>query len=344
MGYSKIVLKGQQKCDYLYVQNLPVNAEDFGYVNAEPTAWGTSTVLFSKFDGNLNAGDSELVGRLEGYELRRKKGTDAYTEYVATLTSEYESQHVIDYMVASNSSYTYYLYPCAKTSGSGITLSPTISKQVTPEWNYWTLMVVDETDEENVFYLSKMFKFELNVEPEDMNNNTDITIAKNFTPYPTIQYSPSNFWTGALTSLCGFISCNNIEYIEAPDIINELKTLTTDTRRKFLKDTDGNVWEIQITAPINISTDYNTIRHVKSVRIAWAEIGSVKGISVINNPKMSVKSWVLTDNGYAAPYVDYEWNNNEIWDNRKIWTNNHKVLDVDISNAGRELYSKEDDV
>ena len=343
MGYNKITLHGEQICDYLYIQSSEVDFADFKYVNSEPQGWKEDTLLFSKFDENLIAGNSTLVGSLNGYELRRKKDVDSHTEYVATLTSVFESKHIIDYMVAGNSSYTYYLYPFDATSESGVTLSPFVSKQVTPKWNYWSLMVVDETEEENVFYLNKLFKFELNLETDDMNNNAIVSITPNFTKYPTVQYAPANYWSGGLTSLCGFISCNDVDYIQTPDMINELKALTTDTRRKFLKDTEGNIWEIKITSPIVISTNDETIEKIKTVKISWTEVGDVSGISIINNPTLSTTSWILTRTGEVTPYIDYVWDNNSVWDNSKLWTAKDSILDVDLTNIGRDLYSKEDD-
>lgn len=344
MGYNKITLHGEQICDYLYIQNSNEGLNNLKYVDAEPQAWSNNTLLLSKFDGNLVGGNSTLVGRMNGYKLRRKKGTDSHTEYVATLTDAFATKQIIDYMVSSNTSYVYYLYPFNVTSGSGVTLSPFVSNEVTPEWDYWSLLLVDETNEENVFYLNKMFKFELNVATDDMSNNAIVTVTPNFTKYPTIQYAPANYWSGGLSSLCGFISCNGYDYIQTPDMINELKALTSDTRRKFLKNPEGDVWEVKITAPIVISTEDDTIEKIKNVKVSWTEVGSAEGISVINNPDLLSTSWVLTRTGQPAPYIDYVWDNNSVWDNSKLWTAKDDVLSAVETNIGRDLYGKEDDV
>lgn len=342
MGYNKIVLYGNQICDYLYIQNSDENLNSFQKVDSEPKEWANDTVLFSNFNNNLVAGNSVLIGDLKQYQLRRRKGADLHTEYVTTLNNDV--QHIIDYMVANNTPYTYYLYPISSTSKGGATLTPAVSKEITPKWNYWSLLVVDETDEENVYYLSKMFKFELNISTGDMNNNTPISVIQNFTKFPTVQYGTANYWSGSLTSLCGYISCDDVKYVETIDMIKELKALTTDTRKKFLKDMDGNVWEVKIISPIGITTDDKTLERVKTVNISWAEVGEVSGVSVINNPYTRSTSWLLTRDGYAAPYIDYVWDNNAIWDNSKIWTAKGSALDVDLTNVGRDLYREEDKV
>lgn len=340
MGYNKIQLHGGQICDYLYVQSSPVDIENFNTVDSEPKNWNDDTTLFSKFDESLVAGNSALVGNLSGYKLMRKKSNESSAKYVATLDEKFSGQYIVDYMVANNSEYIYYVYPYNDISDSGVVLSPFTTQQITSKWNYWSLLIVDETEEDNVFYLNKMFKFELNITTDDMNNNAVCTVTQNFTRYPTIQYGTANYWSSALTSLCGFISCGGNNYNQTPDIIAEFKELTTDGRRKFLKDLDGNIWEIKITAPINISTDDDTIERIKSVKVLWTEVGDVSDISVINNPTSSTNSWVLTKSGYAAPYVNYIWENDNAWDNAKIWTGRNDIMKADINNIGRDLYEK----
>lgn len=334
MSYNKITLYGGQTCDYLYIQDSAITTP-YQSVDSEPTDWNDDTVLFSKFNNDLSAGNSSLVGgNIKGYEIRRKQGADSYTKYVATI-QESDKRFIIDYLAANNTPYTYYLYPSSIDSGNTILLSPQISEEVKADWGYWSLLIVDETEDENLFYLNKMFKFELNLETDSMNNNAIVSVIQNFTKYPTIQYGTSNYWSSSLTSLCGFISCDDLDYIQTPNMINELKSLTSDTRRKFLKDMDGNVWEVKITAPVTISTDDLTLQRIKTAQVSWTEVGEVEGISVINNPNKPSVSWVLTETGEAVPYVDYIWDEQYRWDNSYKWTAKEDMLETTSSNMGR---------
>ena len=177
-----------------------------------------------------------------------------------------------------------------------------------------------------------------------MTNNATVTVTQNFTRYPTVQFGTANYWSSSLTALCGLLSCNDYDYIQTPSMIKELKELTSDTRRKFLKDIDGNVWEVKITGAIDISTDESTLDRIKSVKIAWTEVGDASGISIINNPNSKIVDWILTETGEAIPYIDYEWNEHYRWDDSYRWTSNNKLLDVDISNKGRDLFAKDGDL
>lgn len=325
MGYSKITLHGGQTSDYLYIQKDSNDIEGLRFVDAEPQEWSDNTLLCSKFDNNLVAGNSSMLTRITGYEVRRRKGANSYTEYVCTVKdtgNDEKANFIIDYLVGNKESYTYYLYPglSALNDNKDLILDPNVSDEVKASWSGWTLLIVDDSVDPDVFYLNKMFKFDLNVSVGDMNNNASISVVQNFTPYPTVQYGASNYWSGDLTSLCGYASCVNNEYIETKYIKDELKALTSDTHRKFLKDPDGSVYEVKITSPITISRKDGLSDEVKSVKIGWTEVGSAKGKSVINNPSNPVAQWVLTESGVASPYIDYTWDSNARWDNSLRWT------------------------
>lgn len=347
MGYTKITLGGNQTCDYLYVSKSQGDASQFQYVDTEPNEWNSNALMLAKFnEDDMSAGNSSLTENIKGYEIRRQAGNDLYTQYVGTVKENADElnpkKYIIDYMVKNNTDYTYYLYPSAVYSDNGILLSPSITSEVKTDWGYWSLLVVDESDEDNVFYLNKMFKFELNITTDSMSNNAVVSVLQNFTKYPTVQYGTANYWSGGLSALCGFVSCVDGGYVQTPDMIEELKKLTSDTRRKFLKDIDGNVWEVKITDPINITEEYSAIQCVKSAKISWTEVGEVSGISIINNPDMPTTSWILTETGEAVPYMDYVWDDNSYWNNSHRWTAKEDVLQTKEANLGREIYYTED--
>lgn len=348
MGYSKIEIHGKQICDYMCVlsnsnDNIPFDYSSYSYVDSEPETWTDKTLMLAKFKRDLTAGNSMLTSKIDGYELRRSKGANTFSEHVSVVPKN--SKFVVDYLTANNSSYTYYLYPVsgAENNEDSFTLPPLIMGDIKTNWDYWTLLVVDESEFDNVFYLDKMFKFELNFNENEMNNNTPISVTQNFTRYPTVQYGTSNYWSGSLSALCGFIASNDQDYIQTPNMLKELKSLTSESRKMFLKDIDGNVMEIKITSPISITTENSTLQKVKTVNISWAEVGDVDGVSVVNNPNKSTTEWILTENGVAVPYSSYVWGDQYIWDDSFIWTENSNVLGASHSNSGRAIYDKESD-
>ena len=341
MAYNKIILQGEQICDYIYIQTGAVGNEDFSYINDEPSEWNDTTSLYANFnnkEGRLAAGDSKVVGAINGYEVYRRKYNESNAEYVGTIQKSDDNlgDMMVDYAARNGVDYTYYLFPNTDLSAGGTQLSPFVTKQLALDVPYWSLLIVDETKEENVFYLDKMFKFELNMQVDDMTNNAQISINQNFTKYPTIQYGSSNYWSGSLSALCGFIAANNVDYVQNTNMINELKSITSDTRRKFLKDIEGNLWEVNVSAPINISTQYTATQAIKTWKFSWVEVGDATGVSIINDPKKPVTDWVLTESGKAVPYYTYVWDENYRWDNSYMWTANEDTSSQRI-NLGRDI-------
>lgn len=335
MAFDKIILSGNQICDYLYIQTEKPGEDDFLYVNDEPSKWNDSTLLFANFNDSehiLKAGNSEIIGKVSGYEVRRKKYNQPYSEYVGTIRDA-GRKFLVDYSVKNNVDYTYYLHP-ALDDGKQIT--PLVTKQASIDCPYWSLFIVDETDEDNIYYLDKMFKFELNLEVGEMSNNAQVTIVQNFTPYPTVQYGNSNYWSGSLSSMCGFISSNGIDYVQKENMIHELKSITSDTRKMFLKDICGNLWQVKISAPVNIETQYVATRSLKTLKFSWVEVNDTEGVVIINNPNKPIVDWVITETGEALPYKTYVWDDNLIWDNSYLWTA-HTETDFKRSNLGRNI-------
>ena len=346
MGYNKIILGGNQVCDYIHVTKSQVDQSEFQYVDVEPNEWTPNTLMLAKFnEKDMAAGNSSLVSNIIGYEIRRKSGDDLYTEYVGPVKESTDEskpkKYIIDYMVKNNTDYTYYLYPATTHSGNGIVLHPSVTDEVKTDWGYWSLLVVDESEEENVFYLNKMFKFELNVATDAMSNNAEVSVIQNFTKYPTVQYGTANYWSGGLSALCGYVSCVDGSYVQTPDMIDELKKLTSDTRRKFLKDIDGNIWEVKITSSISVTQENKSLNSVSTAKISWTEVGDTSGISIINNPNAATTSWILTKTGEVVPYMEYVWDDQSNWNNSYKWTAREDMLQTKESNLGREIYRVE---
>lgn len=304
-------------CDFMYVSPDEVKQEDITahFVTDGDGGLAGTFEFYPKFNHDLNAGNT-FIESLDEFEIRRKKNAGTVTEFVANLSS-INLNFVIDYLVSNQTTYSYYLYPKNENS----IMYPIRSGDIKTNWWHHCLMVVDESGTEGLYYLSKMFLFALNVETGDMSNNTDIEVTKNFTPYPFVQASPSNYWSGSLSSLIGYISCGKtIAYTQTPQMLAELKALTTDTRRKFLKDIEGNLFEVQLASDIAVSNDDDLAEQAKTVTMNWVEVGDVSGVSVINNPDLQVNTWLLTETGVPAVYRNYVWDDGRVWDDLDVWT------------------------
>ena len=147
----------------------------------------------------------------------------------------------------------------------------------TDDLGKWFLLVCDDVWDENGLNENKVtvadiYEFEANVTVGQMSNNTDFSVSKNFTRYPKVQHSPSCYWSGTLGGLLGVINKEGTKYTQTTEMLNKFKQLTIDDRRKFLKDRDGNIWEVSLSAASTIATESKLNNQLKTATISWVEV------------------------------------------------------------------------
>ena len=87
-------------------------------------------------------------------EVTSPKSSDLQTGNKITLSGNVSTSEIgvsvksVYYAVVNNAGYSYYLYPSSKVSGSGVLLHPIITDEIKTDWAYWSLIIVDETEEE----------------------------------------------------------------------------------------------------------------------------------------------------------------------------------------------------
>lgn len=264
------------------------------------------------------AGDPSFLDEITDMIIKRKKIGETYYKTIATLPYSLGQSflEIMDYGLVSGETYEYALFPVSNLKYQ----SPIFSNQISVEWDKWVLMICDETEKENEFVLDQLLLFDLNIKSGSMSNNNDKTIIKNFTPYPRVQSSPSCYWSGNLSGLLGFITPSLIDYAQSPEMLNEFKLLSLNNKRKFLKDRDGNLFEIELSGQSSIENTDNLIRDLKTKTLSWVEVGDAKDASITLRDGKYV-DWILTEHGYGNPLVSNLWDDSELWlDNGKYWT------------------------
>ena len=180
----------------------------------------------------------------------------------------------VDYTARNQVGIIYYIFPVfGETIGSS---AP--SNMVVPNWWDWSLIVCDTVDDDT-YYQSKTYRFDLDVSSGSMSNNTTFNELQNFTKYAKVQNSQSNYWSGTLSAFIG--NCD-ITYKDTVDRMEELKSLTTDNRDKFLKDRKGNFWKVRLNSAVGEKISDEFIEQAVTVTLGWMEIGDASH-SVITN-------------------------------------------------------------
>lgn len=316
---NKVELRGAQTVDYLWITNTEMTA-DWGTVlnqaSYEPS-WDINTQFLAKFNHSLNAGNAgELASTtLKGWKVYRQDLEGSTLKYVKTLDPE--DIFLVDYNVKWGQEYKYYLFPDYEAAMG----SPFVSDAVRACWTDWILLLCrEEEGKKNEFAVEESFLFQLNTNSGQMNNNADVQVFKTYQRYPKVVKGRSNYLSGQLSSLVGYMGETNgeLQYIERLDMIDRLTSLNTDNRRKFLKDKKGHVWEVELTIPTTLEYMENVAGQPVTGAIGWTEVASTENVSIYNGNAREL--WLLTTTGSPEYNVKYIWIDTEYWTPSKYWT------------------------
>ena len=215
----------------------------------------------------------------------------------------YTERRFVDYSLPHNEEVKYLICPQGNEiitdekdneTSQELLFSPIYSDSIKGDWDKWCLFTTrgpapknldgtaDNGYNENVLLVDKIFFFEMNVETGNMKNNTDFSVIKNFTPYPHIQRSPSNYWSGQLKGLLGRLAIDDCTFKQTPTMLQEIKELTQNTSRKFLKDRDGNFWEVELSSDITIDNNDKLDVQLKTKSFNWVEVGDASDIALVS--------------------------------------------------------------
>lgn len=315
---NKIELYGAQTIDYIWVTNTEMDDTWESILNQasfEP-AWDVNTQFLAKFNNSLNAGNAgELASTtLKGWKVYRQDLEGSTLKYVKTL--EPSEIFIVDYNVKWGQSYKYYLFPDYEASMG----TPFTSGEVKACWIDWILLLCREGDNKGEYAVEESFLFQLNTQSGQMNNNADVQVFKTYQKYPKVVKGQSNYLSGQLSSLVGYMgeTAGELKYIEKLDMIDRLMKLNVDNRKKFLKDKKGHVWEVELTAPSTMEYMENVAGQPVTGGISWTEVASTEDTSIYNGNEREL--WLLTTTGNPEYNVRYIWIDTEYWTPSKYWT------------------------
>ena len=256
---------------YVYCLEDEMNADQLASINANmdcPT-WDTNTQFRINFDNSLLAGNASFGDDPPTqYAIYRQEEGESSLKLVATIPGNRKG--FTDYSVKNNHNYRYYIYP-ASTAMIG---SPFVTDYITYQKQYWELLIVNDTVNDNVYTLDSIYRFELNPEDITLQNNTEINKIRTFSKYMRLQKDNVNCWSGTLTALAGMFNCATNVYEEDIEMLDAIQTLSTDPRNKFLRDIAGHLYQIDISSPITFNQKVFSNGTLTSKQLEWTEIGS----------------------------------------------------------------------
>jgi len=275
---SILKLYGNLGCAYMYYVEGALNAAQLAAIAADSACpdWDTNTQFRIDFTNNLIAGNASFGNDPPTeYNIYRVDADTDESSLAATVDGAKRS--FTDYAIVNGVTYKYNIAPASSTHiGAMIE-----TDEIVPDIKSWELLVVDDTDDDNIYTLSAIYKFNLNVEDVVLQNNTTVNKLKGFTPYMKLQRDSINCWSGTLSSLAGVYDCTTQDYTENLTILDAIKALSTDIRTKFLRDLDGHLYKIDISSSIEMSQQVFGNRRATTKKLEWTEIGSAEDVQIV---------------------------------------------------------------
>ena len=267
---SIIKLYPTAKFFYAYSLDSELNGAQLASITSAmdcPT-WDTNTSFRIDFSnalvsGNASSGDDPPTQ----YDIYRQEEGSGSLKLVATIPGSKRS--FTDHSVANHKSYRYYIYP----SNNTMIGAPFVTGYASYSTLYWELLLVNSTDDENVYTLDSIYKFEFNPADVTMQNNTEANKIRTFSRYLRVQKDGVNCLTGTLSALVGIYDCDTLEYEETVSMLDAIQGLSADPRRKFLRDYAGHLYEIDVSSPIEFSQKIASVGSVTTKKLEWTEVG-----------------------------------------------------------------------
>lgn len=281
---TSLTLGGVQTCDYLWVTGETLDESILSQILSlegwTPGAFSGNTLFQTDFaGGGLQAGNLTFTGTLTGFAIYRYHEGDATLEPVAqTPLSE---RAIWDCKAVSQETYRYYMFGLGKnTDGADVIVTNAlISDAVTPIFWDWTVLECTK-DAEGAYHPAAIFRFSLNVASGGISNNNSPGVLSNFTRYPTVQSSPSDYRSGTLSAAIGRVLTSG-EYTDTNEVRDAVYALSTTQDTLFLKDRRGDLWQIRAGGAISMSTMDGSRQQVQTVTLPWVEIGSADGARIL---------------------------------------------------------------
>lgn len=282
---SSIQINGNMVCSWVKViQGNPsesVIQEAWSEGTYVPTR-DDYTMFLADFSSSIDAGilDS-LNDTITGISVYRQDRNGRTIAPIADLGVD--STSFLDYGARSQQGpYVYQVFPVGATTYIS---TPISSNSISPCFWDWSLLSCTKRDD-NTYRVDAEYRFGKNLASGNVGNNNAPLISQNFTRYPTIQMSPSNWKSGSLQSLIGAIDYTNGQntYSDTLDLRDAIYSLSTNTNPLFLKNRKGDLLSVRIAGEISMETYDNTKEQAQFVSLPWVEVGNASRVSITVNP------------------------------------------------------------
>lgn len=227
--YNKISLYGEGYFDKVHALSTSMTLLELLAIDiTTEISWDSNTIMLAEFNNNLNAGNLNLGGNVQNWEVYRLAEDDPTLVKVATVAGTEEN--FIDYRVPPFDTYTYSVFGVTSTEIS----EPLTALPVDVE--FYNYFLIDEDT-------NTVYAFDLNAETGVYEFQQDLTSYDTFNQYPTFSQGARNYFITDITALCGTVNCDGT-FTQPPNYILTLKDFVMNGRSKIFKTRKGGVYRV----------------------------------------------------------------------------------------------------
>lgn len=257
----------------------------------------SDTILMNNFKKKIEADyiSPESLVKDRSFYLYKKTPFQNYYNYVGKL--EGNAFTFTDYNIA-NKEFYHYLATLEKIGEDGLPQYTSYenldendqSKYIQAFWQKFSICdIVFDEEKEQYNVEGDTWLLNCNIQSNDITQKTSVTNWDTLGKYGKISIGKKNYDSGSMSCLLGdvqrYIKADGTEIYGYTEKINvnsrygseeekekAWKIFITNNNLKFLKDTKGNKWIIQILQDSTRNENYNTIGKVTTISFSWEEI------------------------------------------------------------------------
>lgn len=278
ISYNKSTIYGESTCDYLWIYNDIASSalvESSKIYNYEPN-WLNPTTLLALFNNSLNAGNVEgLEENIISWLIYRQEPTSTALKFIAELPVS--TNNIIDYNIKNNKSYKYVIFPVTELM---IGLQLEADNYTTANWSDWSLLQLEKSDIDNLYYadIKNNWSLQLNLESGNLVHTIEKFQVNNFLQYPTINTGKRNYSTNNIKCLLG--KYENDLYEDTIERQKQFRAFIKSNSLKFLRDIKGNSFLVE-TIGNNFKYHDEVEQQLTTIDFNFIEIESLEEMNII---------------------------------------------------------------
>lgn len=262
------------------------------YINPEASQDNTGKIEHIRF-GATNDDDYSIIDTSEVtlrwnstkdcyYRIYRQDVDSGKTVFLGKTNRSVSDGYFvkfIDYTIANNHKYKYFIIPCK----DGVSFKTYTSKTITVQWDGWYISSIEYDGDKlnrHVYTLGDTWHFVSGINSGDIARNINSALHVGTANYAKTSRDNTKYDSGTFTANLLSISCPNGEIIDDIQRVQKWMQFITDNKTFILKSDKGDAWIINIVNSPSRSYDETVNPILTTISYEWVEVENIESITI----------------------------------------------------------------